>query len=413
MNLTKNQKQILGISLAVVALVGVGMAVYHATRPNDDSASNATQISADAGVGAPNFNDYATYTLALKDGENLITEAGIYSISGDTSGYIHVNLEDDKNVKLILNNVAITSSGTPAIFIENAKNAVIELTGENSITTSVGSDHPGAIFSKDDLLIQGDGTLNLVSNEDGIVGKDDFEIAGGTINVSAGDDGIRGNDSVKISDGKVVILKSKEGIESEVISITGGNISVTATDDGINATDKNGEGNALTLNISGGETYVNAGGDGLDSNGSIYISGGNTRVDGPLNDGNGPLDYEEKMEITGGTLIAVGSSGMAMNATNSTQASVLVGLDSSTTGTLSIGNLSYAPKKAYASVYITSPELKVGETYELKAGSSTTSVTISDNITNLNIRSMSTMPDGRGGPTQQQSQQGRGQMPPH
>jgi hypothetical protein len=410
--LTTKQKQIIAAAIAVVALVGGGAGIYFATRPSSEE--SVENITSEAGVGTPNFNEYAEYSLALKDGENAITEAGVYNITGTASGYIHVNVED-KNVKLILDGVSLTSNGTPAIFVENAKNVVIELVGDNQVTATVANqEHPGAIYSKDDLLIQGEGNLTINSDEDALVSKDDLEIANGNITISCSDDAIRGNDSVKISGGNVVVERSKEGIESEVVAIVGGNISVTATDDGINVADKNGEGNPLSLTISGGTTYVNAGGDGLDSNGSIYISGGTTYVDGPLNDGNGPLDYEEKMEVTGGTLIAVGSSGMAMNASSSTQASVLVGLNGSASGELSIGSLSYSPKKAYSSVYITSPELKIGETYDLKAGSSTTSVTISDNITNVNISGMGMMGGGHGGPSGRGGQGGQapsGQTP--
>lgn len=389
--MTKKQKQILLAAMAIAVLTGGGAAIYFATRPSNET-TEVSQITENAGVGTPNFNDYADYSLKLADGENTITEPGVYTVTGSASGYIHVNLADDKNIKLILDNATISSSGTPAIFIENAKNAVIELVGNNSISTSVGSEHPGAVFSKDDLLIQGEGQLTVTSDADAIVSKNDLEITGGNITISCSDDAIRGNDSVKISGGKIDIQKSKEGIEGEVIVIEGGDTSIISTDDGINAADKNGEGNPISLTISGGTTYVNCGGDGLDSNGSIYITGGTTYVDGPTNDGNGAIDYEEKMEVSSGTLIAVGSAGMAMNATSSTQASVLVGLNGSTTGSFSIGDLSYTPQKAYSSVYITSPDLKVGETYNLNTNSSSTSVTISNNITNVNIRSMGAMP---------------------
>ena len=393
------RKQLITLIIAIAILAGSGIALYFVTRPQFAEVSNTTTdtTSIESGVGSPNFSDSPEYTLTLQSGENAITEPGIYTITGNISGYIHVNLIDDKNIKLILDNVNITSSGTPAIFIENAKNAVIELLGNNIIDTTVGQEHPGAIFSKDDLLIRGDGTLAVTSTEDAIVGKDDLEIKGGTITISCADDAIRGNDSVKISSGDITVEKSKEGIESEVIDISGGNLSIIATDDGLNTTDKNGEGNPVALIISGGTTYVNSGGDGLDSNGSIYIQGGTTYVDGPTNDGNGTIDYDTTMDVTGGTLIAVGSAGMAMNVTSSTQASVLVGLNGSTTGPLSIADLSYSPKKAYNSVYITSPSLKVGDTYELKTGSSTTSVTISNNITNVNIRTMGPMGSQGGG----------------
>ena len=72
------------------------------------------------------------------------------------------------------------------------------------------------------------------------------------------------------------------------------------------------------LTINGGYIYVDTAGDGLDSNGSIYINGGTTIVNGPTNDGNGALDYDSECVIKGGTLISAGSSGMLQSAsTNS------------------------------------------------------------------------------------------------
>ncbi len=64
------------------------------------------------------------------------------------------------------------------------------------------------------------------------------------------------------------------------------------------------------LTINGGNIYINAYGDGIDSNGSIYITGGYIEISGPENSGNGSLDYNGECEISGGTLIMTGSSGM-------------------------------------------------------------------------------------------------------
>ena len=78
------------------------------------------------------------------------------------------------------------------------------------------------------------------------------------------------------------------------------------------------------LTIRGGRLVVDSGGDGLDSNGSLVIEGGETYVNGPSNDGNGPLDCGVSSKVTGGTLIAIGSSGMAQGFGNdSTQGSIL------------------------------------------------------------------------------------------
>ena len=63
--------------------------------------------------------------------------------------------------------------------------------------------------------------------------------------------------------------------------------------------------------INGGDIYINAAGDGVDSNGHLYINGGKVVVDGPTNNGNGALDAGAGIVMNGGTAIAVGASGMA------------------------------------------------------------------------------------------------------
>ena len=136
------------------------------------------------------------------------------------------------------------------------------------------------------------------------------------------------------------------------------------------------------LTISGGEIYVNADGDGLDSNGSIKMSGGVVHVDGPTNNGNGALDYNGTFDITGGELIAVGSSGMMQNvSSSSTQNTVLVTLGSSVSGDISIGDISYSPKKQYQSVLISSSSLELNHEYTLKTGSSSQTVTLTSTVT--------------------------------
>lgn len=230
----------------------------------------------------------------------------------------------------------------------------------------------GVIYSKADLTLGGDGTLTLTANyQDGIVSKDDLKFDSGTFYVTAVDDAIRGKDSVYIvggifnltargdgikstndtdsgkgfvliengeinlavgddgihaersliiNDGKINITKSYEGLEGRNILITGGDIQIAASDDGINAgggSDTSNQAGAFAsdvncvLTIEGGDIHINASGDGVDSNGYIHFNGGNVVVDGPTNNGNGALDAGISINQTGGTVIAVGSSGMA------------------------------------------------------------------------------------------------------
>lgn len=136
------------------------------------------------------------------------------------------------------------------------------------------------------------------------------------------------------------------------------------------------------LLISGGTVIVDSSGDGLDSNGSLEISGGVVYVSGPTDNGNGALDYGMSAEISGGTIIAAGASGMAENFTSGTQGSMLVTVDTQNGGDISLtdsnGNVlvSWTAQKAFNSVLISTPEISGGETYTLTAGDYTETITM-------------------------------------
>ena len=110
--------------------------------------------------------------------------------------------------------------------------------------------------------------------------------------------------TLTIRKGSVQIKQSYEGLEANTIQIKGGKIQVKASDDGINAAGNLG--NPL-LTIDGGTIYVDADGDGVDSNQDIVMNDGTLIVMGPENGGNGALDYDGSFAMNGGTLVAVGT----------------------------------------------------------------------------------------------------------
>ena len=136
------------------------------------------------------------------------------------------------------------------------------------------------------------------------------------------------------------------------------------------------------IQISGGKIYINASGDGIDSNGNLTVTGGEIYVDGPTSGGDGALDCSGTTLISGGTVIAVGSSGMAENFdSSSAQGSIITTVsDSLITGDITLtdsdGNtiVSYSPSKEYSSVVISCADLKEGKIYTLVAGDTSTSV---------------------------------------
>jgi hypothetical protein len=285
----------------------------------------------------------------------------------------------------------------------NEPQTIANTTTDTTTTTETTSDSAKGLKSGTGLLIIG-GTFNLDTSDDTIHTNGDLGIVGGTFEMSSGDDGVHADDACVILGGKINIAKSYEAIEGNSITIAGGEFDITATDDGFNAAGGNdssamggrpGQGNFDTstssyLRFTGGKINLNASGDGLDSNGYLYVDGGEIFVSGPSNSGNGSLDFGLEGIVTGGTVVATGASGMAQNFSNSsTQCAFLVNFSGTRTGgekltvTDSEGNeiVSFTPEKAYQCAVVSSPNLKQGETYTVTAGDSSTDVTLDDIIT--------------------------------
>ena len=313
----------IGIIVGSVAIIGgtTGAILY---AINQQPSTNSSSIVEGGGVSKTTLSGDAE-TITLVSGENLITKAGIYRVTGDISGYIHVNAGDKDEVKIILDNVSITNSDGPAIYIESNGNTYIELVGSNTLNATTNDSLKGAIHSKADLSISGDGSLNIKSSIHGIVSKDDLEISGGTFVISASDDGINTNDSAVFKGGKFTIKASgdgihtdgyleiddgtfnitgREGLEGTYVKINGGDITISASDDGINAANKSTE-YEVTVEINGGNLNITMGTgdtDGIDSNGNLYINGGTITISGQS-----PFDYDGEAKYTGGKMIINGS----------------------------------------------------------------------------------------------------------
>lgn len=265
------------------------------------------------------------------------------------------------------------------------------------------------------LMICG-GTVQIDSSDDSVHCNGDVTITGGALTLSSGDDGVHADSALKISNGTVTIEKSYEGLEGNSIEVSGGTVSLTASDDGINAAGGSDSSSvdgrpgqnsfsadsSVFIRISGGTITVNASGDGIDSNGALYIEGGKIYVNGPTGDGNGALDYDGEGTISGGEVIAVGSSGMAQGfSSSSAQCSILYNLSSAVSSGSTVvlkdsgGNavISYTPQKDYQSVLISSEKLVQGQTYTLSAGGQTAEITL-DSVSYSNGGGMGGGPGG-------------------
>ena len=193
------------------------------------------------------------------------------------------------------------------------------------------------------LLIQ-QGTFVIDSADDAIHSNYSVTIDGGSFQLSSGDDGIHAEAYLNINGGTTTIAESYEGLEAAQIHISGGTTQVSSSDDGLNATGGSsfelvdgllvlkdisssdteqtfgGRGGMFEVEdncdiiISGGNlTVTTSNGDGIDSNGSLNVSGGTVLVFGSSSGGEGALDYTGSSSISGGTLVALGSSGMAQS----------------------------------------------------------------------------------------------------
>ncbi|MDO7906286.1 carbohydrate-binding domain-containing protein [Paenibacillus sp. JX-17] len=267
-----------------------------------------------------------------------------------------------------------------------------------------------AIKAGTNLVIHG-GTYTIDAMDDAVHSNSLILISGGTFDIRTGDDGVHADDALTIDGGTIGIKKSYEGLEANIITINDGKISVTASDDGVNASGgsedtastgadeasaagsaadagttapgprpEGGSSNAQLI-LNGGVLNVDAGGDGLDANGSITMTGGTAIINGPTDDGNGPLDFDGDFNISGGTLVAAGSAGMAqapsdtsgqrsiaMTFTAAQKAGTLIHVEDSEGNTIA----TFAPSKEFRSVVISSPVLKDGGTYTLYTGGSST-----------------------------------------
>jgi hypothetical protein len=161
------------------------------------------------------------------------------------------------------------------------------------------------------------------------------------------------------------------------------------------------------IQINGGTIYINAQGDGIDSNGSLVIAGGSVTVDGPTNGGDSALDSDGAMMIHGGEVIAAGALGMVEAPNSNSQQNVV---NYSLSETASAGTkfevktssgktiLSYTPVKNYQSVIFSSDKLETGSEYTIYVGGEEKdSFTISDTVTEVGTSSNGGFGGGKGG----------------
>ena len=386
------------------------------------------------------LNGSGTLTVTAKYGHGIVSKDDLVITSGTYQITAAKHALSGQDSVRIADGILTLNAGTDGIHSENtdddAKGFIYIANGDISIT----ADSDG--FDAEETLQVDGGNIEVYAGDDGLHSDDDLIITAGTINVTKSYEGLEGM-TVTIEDGDISVVSSDDGINASGDGSSGessqGGTPPEKPDDSDstedrpeppNGFDKNdnssadsnsdsnsdskpadlpdgnagrGDGNGgpggdnsgpgggmeeatdyNLIQISGGKIYINASGDGIDSNGNLTVTGGEIYVDGPTSGGDGALDCSGTALISGGTVIAVGSSGMAENFdSSSAQGSMITTVsDSMITGDITLtdseGNtiVSYSPSKEYSSVVISCADLKEGETYTLVAGDTSTSVSL-------------------------------------
>ena len=307
----KNKKElIIYIILVILILLTIVYLIINKTNKENDNdiaidkiTDIDTTVDLDNSDEAINWDNYQTKDLTLTD-SITITTGGIYNLSGTiTDGMITVDTND--YVKLILNNVSITNSSGPAIYVKKAKTVIIYLSDNSNNYLEDGSNYSNydedinaTIYSKDDLVFDGTGSLTVKANyQDGIVSKDDLKIINGNYTISSADDGIRGKDSVYIIDGNFTIktgngstnssksnsnwgnwgsknttdTKSAKGLKAgSNIVIEDGTFNLDTSDDAIHSNNY--------IGIIAGSYTISSGDDGIHADTEIIIDNGNIDI---------------------------------------------------------------------------------------------------------------------------------------
>ncbi len=319
----------------------------------------------------------AESNVEIQDGDFTITCTNGKGIAG--SSFVHI----------VNGKYEITSSAADGI---HSGSGYVKL---DNGTYTISSPTDG-IQAEGNLTIE-NGTYTITKADKCISALGNITINGGTFTLTptttgSGESGSghgitsKKNDSevrvgnVTINGGNINITQSYEGIQGVIITVNDGVIFVNSSDDSFNASNgtnqmggggfgvRPGQQTTTTtttpvLSFNGGFVCVTSKGDGVDSNGELNITGGillvsqNGTANEPLDAGDG---YEPK--ITGGTVIAVGSQGMA-SAPSATQTTVFASLTGSANTTLAINDASgnnimaWKVPQAYQVATISAPEL--------------------------------------------------------
>lgn len=294
----------MGIVLGIACVVGHLLGLTGCSNTEDQLAAKAIPIELE---GSTAVCDGAG--VQIEEGLVTITQHGIYRLSGTwQNGQILVDCADSGEVWLLLDGAEIVNTNGACMYVKQADlthvvlaaDSVNRLTDGTSYTFDPGDDEPdGALFARDDLVLSGEGTLEIDANfKFAIAAKDDLTIEGGSYVIQSVGHGIKGKDSLVISGGNISVEAAGDGLKSTnadggTVRITGGVVDLFAGDEGIQAvadvavsggvltvdSKNNGIRAGTVLTVSGGTVSINAEDNAVDAPDTKH-TGGVLRIDG-------------------------------------------------------------------------------------------------------------------------------------
>lgn len=304
--------------IALLLLGGCNTVISDNTSYADDNeeAATAYNLSFDGSDASYEVNG-STY-ITLGDEDVKITKAGTYILQGTlNNASIIVEVDKSEDVQLVLDNVTINSGDFAGIYIIEGDEITITLADDSVNTISDSGSYTqiddnsvdALIYSKADLIINGNGTLILSSAYNhGIVSKDDLIITGGTYDIDVAGQGLSGKDCLLIQDGNFNIVAGKDALKSDnsedeyrgyiyisggdfkiytgadaiygynLVNIEGGSFDIT-TAKSSNADSYKAIKSEYAITISGGDINIDSVDDGIHSNGDVTITGGNLYIE--------------------------------------------------------------------------------------------------------------------------------------
>ena len=307
------------LALLLSACAGSDSGAKQAAQTEPAPVDTAETLAADHTVISLNGQNAEIRGGGARDEGSAVTisAAGTYEITGEAlDKAIVVDTGDDPmDVTVVLNNASVTCLSGPALHVRQAKHFRLQLAGQNSLISGteamLQSLDPeasgGALYSEDDMDIEGDGSLTVCGYlNNGIACKNDLDLNSGSITVLAANNGVKGNDSVQVKGGSLSVSAWGDGIKSSTldkegkgyVEISGGSVTVESWSDGVQA--------ATELRLTGGSLSVTARGDGVENSSKalkaeslILLSGGTVSLNSQED---GLRCSEGSISITGGTL---------------------------------------------------------------------------------------------------------------